>query len=220
MNSADTSPKRSRELERLHMLHTQLEHRGIVDCRVLKAMSEVRREAFVMPDMCQQAYADGALPIECEQTISQPYTVAFMVQEARITTEDRVLEIGTGSGYGAAVLSLIAREVHTIERIPLLAELATERLQRLGYSNVHVHFGDGTLGLSQEALFDLIIVTAASKSLPRFYLEQLNDGGRIIIPLGNSPRGQTMYRFTRIQGKLYSEQLGIFAFVPLIGEHD
>ena len=218
MSSANSSTEQDRERERLHMLHTQLEGRGIVDSHVLKAMSEVRRETFVMPVMEKDAYADSALPIECGQTISQPYTVAFMAQEARIAEGDKVLEIGTGSGYGAAVLSRLAREVHTIERIPLLAELARERLQ-LDCANVYVHLGDGTLGLPAQAPFDAIVVTAGAKSLPPSYEEQLNDGGRIIIPLGNTPRSQTMHRFTRIGGKLLLERLGAFAFVPLVGQH-
>jgi protein-L-isoaspartate(D-aspartate) O-methyltransferase len=201
------------------MVLKQLERRGIADQRVLDAMREVERETFIDPTLSDLAYSDRALPIECEQTISQPYTVAFMSEAARTGEHDKVLEIGTGSGYGAAVLSKLVREVHTVERIPSLAELAAERLERLGYANVHVHVADGTLGLADESPFNAIVVTAGAKRLPRAYVDQLCPGGRIVIPLGNSPRRQLMHRFTWSEGELIDEQLGGFVFVPLIGKH-
>ena len=199
------------------MVHDQLERRGIQDRRVLDAMAQVPREEFVPAAWHHRAYADTALPIRSGQTISQPFTVGFMCEAAKIAEGSKVLEIGTGSGYGAAVLSLLAREVHTVEHIPSLAQQADERLQRLGYHNVHVHIGDGVRGLPEEAPFDAMVVTAGGQALPKRYVGQLKEGGRIIIPLGRTTRRQTMYRLT-LQGKeLQMEKLGGFAFVPLIG---
>ncbi|WP_339730726.1 protein-L-isoaspartate(D-aspartate) O-methyltransferase [uncultured Gimesia sp.] len=201
------------------MVENQLRFRGIKDPRVLDAMDRIPREDFVSPEQKQFAYNDCALPIDCSQTISQPYTVAFMCEAAQLTGEENVLEVGTGSGYGAAVLSLLAREVHTIERIPELVKQASERLTRLEYSNVHVYSSDGTLGVPEAAPFDAIIVTAGAETLPEPYVEQLREGGRIIIPIGSEFMGQTMCRYTMINGKLSQEDLGAFAFVPLIGEY-
>jgi protein-L-isoaspartate(D-aspartate) O-methyltransferase len=181
-------------------------------------MELVPRELFVTPFERSAAYEDRALPIESGQTISQPYTVAFMCQEARITPSDRVLEIGAGSGYGAAVLSHLASEVHTVERIPELAAQAAERLRRFGYHNVTVHLGDGTLGLPSAGPFDAILVTAGARDLPPDYVPQLAEGGRIVIPLGDQPGSQTMYRMTLTDGQLEVDDLGRFAFVPLIGQ--
>jgi protein-L-isoaspartate(D-aspartate) O-methyltransferase len=202
-------------LARHNMVVRQLERRGIHDPRVLEAMEWVPREQFVPPELMDQSYEDRALPIDWEQTISQPYTVAFMCQEARVSAEDKVLEIGTGSGYGAAVLSLLAREVHTIERIKELYELASERLARLGYHNAHVHHGDGSIGLPHEAPFGAIICTAGAESLPEAYSEQLADGGRLVIPIGPLAN-QIMYRFTRRGDRFDREGLGSFGFVPLV----
>ncbi|QDV51950.1 protein-L-isoaspartate(D-aspartate) O-methyltransferase [Gimesia fumaroli] len=206
------------EAARQKMVENHLRFRGIRDPRVLEAMSRVPREEFVSPEQKQYAYSDCALPIDCGQTISQPYTVAYMCEAAQLTGDETVLEVGTGSGYGAAVLSLLTREVHTIERIPELVTIARERLTRLGFSNVHVYTADGTLGVPEVAPFDAIIVTAGAETLPEPYTEQLKNGGRIIIPIGSETMGQTMYRYTMIKGKLSQENLGAFAFVPLIGE--
>ncbi len=200
------------------MIEQQLRKRDITDPRVLEAIGRVPRENFVSPESQRFAYNDSALPIDCHQTISQPYTVAFMCAAAKLTGKETVLEIGTGSGYGAAVLSHLASVVHTVERIPELAIQATERLQRLGYDNVHVYTDDGTLGLPQAAPFDAIIVTAAAEQLPEPYLAQLKEKGRIIIPLGSDSTGQRMYRFTLRNGNLAEEVLGAFVFVPLIGK--
>lgn len=200
------------------MNEQQLRKRDITDPRVLEAIGRVPREYFVSPESQRFAYNDSALPIDCHQTISQPYTVAFMCAAAKLTGKETVLEIGTGSGYGAAVLSHLASVVHTVERIPELAIQATERLQRLGYDNVHVYTDDGTLGLPQAAPFDAIIVTAAAEQLPEPYLAQLKEKGRIIIPLGSDSTGQRMYRFTLRNGNLAEEVLGAFVFVPLIGK--
>jgi protein-L-isoaspartate(D-aspartate) O-methyltransferase len=199
------------------MVLGQLERRDIYDPRVLEAMDWVPREEFVPPELVDQAYEDRALPIGLEQTISQPYTVAFMCQEARIAAGDKVLEIGTGSGYGAAVLSLLARELHTIERIDELYHEARERLARLDYKNVHVHHRDGTLGLPEEAPFDAIVCTAGAEDLPKAYPEQLAEGGRLLIPIG-PPSRQQMVRIMRRDGKLQHEVMGSFGFVPLVSD--
>lgn len=203
---------------RLQMVDKQLRARGIDDERVLEAMARVPRHEFVPGDWRRAAYSDTALPLACDQTVSQPFTVAFMCQAARLDGHERVLEVGTGSGYGAAVLSHLAAEVHSVERIPPLAERARTLLARLGYNNVTVHTADGTLGLPAAAPFDAIVVTAGAEALPKAYLEQLVDGGRIIIPIGQRSQGQTMFRFTLRNHKLEVEDLGGFAFVPLIGE--
>ncbi len=205
------------DLARHNLVVQQLERRGIRDPRVLEAMEWVPREQFVPPDLVGLAYEDRALPIAHEQTISQPYTVAFMCQEARIAAGDKVLEIGTGSGYGAAVLSLLAREVHTVERIEELFRTAQERLRRLGYENVRVYLDDGTLGLPHEAPFDAIVVTAGAESLPAVYQEQLADGGRLVIPIGPLSC-QQMVRFVRRGERFERENLGSFGFVPLVSD--
>ncbi len=205
------------ELQRQRMLEKDLRGRGIHDPRVLRAMAEVPREAFVPADARRAAYADRALPLACGQTISQPFTVAFMCQACQLTGGEKVLEIGTGSGYAAAVLSRLVQHVHTVERIPSLAESARLRLQTLHYDNVTVHCGDGTLGLPQEAPFDVIVVTAGGSRLPPAYPSQITPGGRIVIPLESGLGGQSMRRFTRDSTGLREEDLGRFAFVPLIG---
>jgi protein-L-isoaspartate(D-aspartate) O-methyltransferase len=192
---------------------------GISDRRVLQAMERVPRERFVDERERSVAYRDHALPIDCGQTISQPYTVAFMCEAMRLTGSERVLEIGTGSGYNAAILSELAAEVYSIERIPHLAEQAMRRLNELGCRNIHVATGDGTLGWPDGAPFDAITVTAAAKVLPQAYVDQLAEGGRIVIPIGSPEEGQTMFRYTKRCGRIDEEQLGRFQFVPLIGRH-
>ena len=218
MNSSNQDNSTWAERQR-EMLRQQLAARGIEDARVLHAMATTPRELFVPTNLRDAAYDDRALPIEWEQTISQPYTVAMMLQALELQGTERVLEVGTGSGYGAAVLSFLALEVHTVERIPELAESAEAILQQLGYEHVHVHTGDGSLGWPAAAPFDAIVVTAGGAALPPVYLEQLADGGRIVIPLGKKPRSQTMIRYTRRGDRLQSESLGKFAFVPLVGKH-
>ena len=202
--------------ERQLMVAQQLQRRGISDARVLTAMTAVPREMFVPDPLRGNAYADRALPLEHEQTISQPYTVAFMCEALQLEPDEVVLEVGTGSGYGAAVLSKMARHVHTIERIPELAEQAQQRLAKLGYRNITVHQGDGSLGLPSEAPFDASCVTAAGGDLPQAYVEQLSDGGRIVIPLEDGHGQQTMQRITRDGAEFRRESLGTFTFVPLI----
>lgn len=203
------------DLARHRMVTEQLLERGISDRRVLDAMGRVPREEFVPASLLHKAYDDCALPIAYEQTISQPYTVAFMCQEARLHGSDLVLEIGTGSGYGAAVLSLLVQAVHTVERIEPHYRAAAERLVRLGYQNVRVHLDDGSLGLVREAPFDAIICTAGAEELPTAYQDQLADGGRLIIPLG-PPGHQQMFRLTRRGDDWYGNKLGSFGFVPLV----
>lgn len=203
---------------RQRMVVHQLRSRGIHDERVLAAMAGVPREEFVPADVKASAYADGALPIGEGQTISQPVVVAFMAEAMKISPGDKVLEIGTGSGYGAAILSQLAAEVHTVERIPALADSAAQTLKRLGFTNVHVHLSDGTLGLVSQAPFDAISVTAAAREVPQPLLDQLADGGRLVIPVG-SLHGQEMQRITRRGDRYGTEDFGGYAFVPLIGEH-
>ena len=203
------------DVARHNMVAQQLERRGIRDPRVLEAMEWVPRHEFVPSDLVEMAYDDRALPIGFEQTISQPYTVAYMCQEAHIDPGEKVLEVGTGSGYAAAVLSLLASEVHTVERIAGLLEQARERLERLGYANVHAYLDDGTLGLQQEAPFDAILVAAGAETLPDAFLEQLAEGGRLLIPLGPSA-SQQMTRITRHGDRFERESLGSFGFVPLV----
>ena len=170
-----------------------------------------------MPDRRRQsAYEDHPLPIGHAQTISQPFIVALMAEAARIGPDDVVLEIGTGSGYGAAVLSCLAREVHTVERIPELAESAAVHLQ--GYPNVQVHTGDGTLGWPAAAPYDAIVVTAAAETVPTQLAEQLAEGARLVIPVGAQSRTQKLLRIERHGGELTTADLGAVAFVPLIGD--
>jgi protein-L-isoaspartate(D-aspartate) O-methyltransferase len=204
--------------ERLAMVHTQLAQRGISDEHILQAMACVPRHLFVPEGVRAQAYQDRALPIEEGQTISQPFIVALMAQALELSGAERVLEIGAGSGYAAAVLSLLAAEVYTIERWPALAEAAESRLHDLGYTNAHVFVGDGTAGLPAYAPFDAIIVAAAAPWAPRPLREQLTDGGRLVIPVGGRDE-QLLLRMTRHGDEIRSERLSGVRFVPLIGEH-
>ena len=218
MTFLNSTRKDSFQDARREMVEHQIARRGVQDPRVLSAMATVPREEFVDAKYREDAYVDRPLPIGSGQTISQPYTVAMMCEAAQIGETDKVLEIGAGSGYGAAVLSRLAQSVHAVERLPELAKAAEERLQRLGYENVKVHTANGTMGLKEESPFDAIIVTAGARELPQPLVDQLSDGGRIIIPIG-SHDGQTMFRYTRRGDDLSAENLGSFAFVPLIGEH-
>lgn len=205
--------------ERDRMVAGQIATRGVEDPLVLDAMRAVPREDFVPADLAEYAYEDGPLPIGHGQTISQPYIVAVMTAAARVRPGDRVLEIGTGSGYGAAVLSKIAGEVYTVERIEGLADSARDRLAALGYGNVHVRCGDGTLGWAEHAPYDAIIVTAGGPTVPRALLDQLKPGGRFVMPVGSEPRAQRLIRRTRTGPETYTQDdLEWVAFVPLIGE--
>jgi protein-L-isoaspartate(D-aspartate) O-methyltransferase len=201
------------------MVDRQIRARGVRDPRVLAAIGSVPREAFVPPELAQHAYDDRPLPIESGQTISQPFIVALMIELAKIRPDETVLEIGTGSGYAAAVLAGVARDVYTIERHAELAAIATKRLAALGYTNVHVHCGDGTLGWPEHAPFGAIVIAAGGPEVPRTLLEQLAIGGRLVMPVGSS-RAQELVRVTRVSAHEFQhEDLGAVQFVPLIGRH-
>jgi protein-L-isoaspartate(D-aspartate) O-methyltransferase len=203
---------------RTEMVERQLAIRGIRDTAVLNAMGQVPREAFVPPEMVKYAYADSALPIGESQTISQPYVVALMTQALELSPGDQVLEIGTGSGYAAAVLAEIVDEVYTVERHENLAQAARARFKELGYNNIHVRHGDGTLGWEEYAPYDAIEVTAGGPEVPQPLMEQLAIGGRIVIPIGPVRRAQELLRIRRVSQEDYeSESLGPVQFVPLIG---
>ncbi len=200
------------------MVDAQLIPRGIEDERVLSAMRKVPRHLFVDDYMQQNAYADMALPIGEEQTISQPYMVAIMTELLELKGNEKVLEIGTGSGYQAAILAELSMEVFTIERKALLAKKAEERFQVLGYNNIRVITGDGTLGLPEESPFDRILITAGSPKIPEPLIEQLANGGIIIAPVGIRFSQQLLIIRKSIEG--ISEQTHVpCVFVPLIGEH-
>ncbi|MDZ7760465.1 MAG: protein-L-isoaspartate(D-aspartate) O-methyltransferase [Desulfovermiculus sp.] len=205
---------------RLAMVEKQIKARGVKNPLVLKAIQEVPRHEFVPEASHKQAYADGPLPIGHGQTISQPYIVAYMTERLRLCGGEKVLEIGTGCGYQAAVLSRIAKEVYSIEVFPELAEQARKQLHRLGYINIMVTSGDGTLGWPEHAPFDGIIATASGPSVPESLKEQLAVGGRLVMPIGEYRFGQYIARVTRGKGdNFHQERLLDVAFVPLIGEY-
>lgn len=199
------------------MVSEQLRRRDIVDPAVLAAFAEVPREAFVDPESERWAYEDSPLSIGFGQTISQPYVVAMTVQALRLQGHERVLEIGTGSGYAAAILGKLVREVHTVERIEELAQIAAERLARLGFTNVHVHHADGTLGWAPGAPYEAIAVAAGAPRPPPPLLQQLTIGGRMVLPHGDAS-SQRLARITRRDEQHYVEEnLGEVRFVPLLG---
>jgi len=193
-----------------------LRRRGIADQGVLRAMDEVPRERFVEPTFAGSAYADQALPIACGQTISQPYVVAYMTEQLEMESHHRVLEVGTGSGYQAAVLSHLAREVVSVERYRTLAEEARERLKALGYENVDIVVGDGFAGEPDRAPYDRIIVTAAAETIPQALLDQLADGGIMILPLGSHDGSQHIIKLTKSVTGIRRENLIPVRFVPML----
>jgi protein-L-isoaspartate(D-aspartate) O-methyltransferase len=206
------------DISREIMLSRDLAGRGIYDPKVLAAMRLVPREEFVPAELKEQAYGDYPLPIDEGQTISQPYIVAYMAECLELSPADRVLEIGTGSGYSAAVLSRIAAEVYTVERLASLARCAWERIMRLGYDNIRIFVGDGTLGWPGMAPYDAIIVTAGAPRVPKSLLEQLAVGGRLVLPVGPDRLGQTLIRVRRKDEDEYlEERLLAVQFVPLVG---
>ena len=202
---------------RAQMVARDIMSRGVRDRSVLEAMRIVPRERFLPEELAEFAYEDSPLPIAEGQTISQPFIVATMVEAAEVKNGDRVLEIGTGSGYGAAVISRVAAEVWTIERHSPLAETATAKLAELGYDNVHVRVGDGTLGWPEAAPYDAIIVTAGGPTVPEALLEQLADGGRLVIPVGPESRGQRLVGVRKVGDEILEDDLGAVRFVPLVG---
>lgn len=204
--------------QRAEMVEKQLRRRGINDGAVLAAMLAVPRHEFVPEELRSQAYEDAPLPIGSGQTISQPYIVASMTSALRLQPTDRVLEIGTGWGFQAAVLSLLAKEVFTIELRPELASAASGKLARLGYHNVHVHCGDGTMGLPEFAPFDTILVAAAAPELPEPLLAQLAEGGRMVIPVGDADN-QELRLIEKHVGAFSTKVLEGCRFVPLVGHH-
>jgi protein-L-isoaspartate(D-aspartate) O-methyltransferase len=204
------------DIERMEF-QLALRRRGISAQPVLRAMDEVPREHFVAADFAESAYADQALPIACGQTISQPYVVAYMTEQLEVSPQHRVLEIGTGSGYQAAVLSRIAREVVSIERYRTLADAARDRLKTLGYSHVVVITGDGFAGAADLAPFDRIMVTAAAEAVPDALVGQLGDGGKMVLPLGPRSGPQFIVKLSKTpSGELEREELIAVRFVPLL----
>ncbi len=213
-NAEDTQRKR-----RLAMVDKQIRNRGVTDPRVLAAMESVPRHLFVRESLAGTAYEDHPLPIAANQTISQPYMVALMAEAALIAPTDRVLEVGTGSGYGAAVLANLAAEVITVERHQELADAATELFAGLGYHNVTVVKTDGSLGYAPRAPYSAVLVTASTPTIPDPLVEQLADGGRLIIPLGPLGEVQHLTRIRRTGDRTTTETLGAVRFVPLISDH-
>ncbi len=198
------------------LVRTLIDHRDLHAGRVADAMRRVPRHAFVPEATLEDAYADTALPIGFDQTISQPAVVAIMTEALELSGRDRVLEIGTGSGYQAAVLGVLSREVFTIEIIAELAERARRRLSELGYANVHVRAGDGYLGWPERAPFSRILVTAAPAAVPQTLLDQLAEAGVLVAPVGPSPFEQRLLRYRKSKGRFDVEDLGLVAFVPMV----
>ena len=200
--------------ERERMVTKQISKRGIKHVRTLDALRKVERHLFVYPEYVRRAYNDGPLPIGYGQTISQPYIVAYMTQIIDPKPDHKILEIGTGSGYQAAVLAEIVDKVYTIEIVPELSETASDRLQKLGYDNVKVIVGDGYYGLEEEAPFDAIVVTAASEHIPPSLIQQLKDGGKMVIPVGSPFLVQTLMLVEKKKGKISTSSLMPVRFVP------
>lgn len=199
------------------MVQNQLVGRDITDEMVIKSMLIVPRHKYVMKDKQEYAYYDSALEIEAGQTISQPYIVALMAQALKLKANDTVLEIGTGSGYSAAILSRIAMNIYTIERHEVLANLAQERFRSQGYDNIAVQVGDGTRGWPEKAPFDAILVTAGGPVIPDSLVDQLANGGRLVIPVGGKGEQKLLRVKKTLTGELIEENLGTVRFVPLIG---
>ena len=205
---------------RERMVRDQIAGRGIRDERILAAFRAVPREEFVPANGRDYAYDDSPVPIEAGQTVSQPYIVALMIEAAEIGRQDRVLEVGAGSGYAAAVIGRLAGQVFAIERHEELARLAGERMERLGFEKVAIYQGDGTSGLPSEAPFDAIIASASGSHVPDVLLRQLEIGGRLVMPVGEPQEVQTLLKVTRTgEDEFERKNLGAVRFVPLIGAH-
>lgn len=207
------------KVEREAMVERQLKSRGITEPHILNAFLEVPREAFVSPGYSHLAYGDHPLPIDAGQTISQPYIVALMIEAAGIKAGDKVLEVGAGSGYAAAVIGRISAQVVAIERQHDLVETARKRLERLGYGNVTIVEGDGTMGCAEEAPFNAILAAASGSHVPQPWIDQLEEGGCIVMPIGQPGWVQELIKVTKGPGgRLVRENLGGVRFVPLVGE--
>ena len=206
------------EEQRIQMVESQLVLRGIKDKRVLEAMGKVPRHVFVPEKFLGNAYHDGPLSIGEGQTISQPYMVALMTECLGLQGEEKVLEIGTGSGYQTAILAELAQKVYTIERVPVLLEKAQEVLTKLGYSTIKFKNGDGTYGWREEGPFDGIIVTAGAPDISQVLVDQLKEGGVLVVPVG-SRYSQSLYRVAKKGGKIEKENITLCVFVPLIGDY-
>ncbi|MBN2103730.1 protein-L-isoaspartate(D-aspartate) O-methyltransferase [bacterium] len=216
ISSTSQSVDNKYEQARLRMVEIQIERRGIRDESVLRAMRSVPRHLFVPSNLIRSAYTDQPLPIGHNQTISQPYIVAYMTEALHLKKEDKVLEIGTGSGYQAAVLAEIADSVYTIEIVEPLAKSAQKKLDKLGYKNIFCKAGDGYLGWPEAAPFDAIIITAAPPRIPTPLIEQLKEGGRMILPVGEWY--QELVLITKRDGKITKKKLLPVRFVPMTGE--
>ena len=216
-DAEQTDPTKDFEMARRQMVETQLKARGrgIKNPRVLKAMGEVPRHEFVPEAQRNNAYSDGPLPIGHGQTISQPFIVAFMTEKLDPQSSDTVLEVGTGSGYQAAVLARLVKEIYTIEIVPALAERAKATLKRLGTGNVHVRSGDGYKGWPEHAPFDAVIVTCAPDHIPRALVDQLKEGGKMIIPVGKQGTVQELYLLRKKNGIIHQETVLPVRFVPM-----
>ncbi|MBI4598326.1 MAG: protein-L-isoaspartate(D-aspartate) O-methyltransferase [Candidatus Omnitrophica bacterium] len=206
------------EAQRSQMVDAQLRARGIHDARVLAAFRRVPRHDFVPPEAQAHAYEDHPLPIGAGQTISQPYIVALMTEALRIRGHERVLEIGAGSGYQTAILAELALDVFAVERLPELLATASQRLSALGYANVHLTTGNGSLGWPEHAPYDAIIVTAAAPDVPPPLVEQLEDGGRLVLPIGPA-ESQILTHIKKEGHRLVRRPLGSCIFVPLLGAY-
>jgi len=202
------------EIRRIKMVETQIRNRGVTNSEVLNAMKKVPRHLFVPEEYADEAYNDYPLPLGYGQTISQPFIVAYMTEAVRPSGKKKVLEIGTGSGYQAAVLAEIVDKVYTIEIVPELAQQSAERLQKMGYDNIICKYGDGYQGWPEHAPFDIIVVTAAPEKIPRPLIDQLADGGRLIIPVGAAGAVQELVLVIKRNGKTETRRLSFVRFVP------
>lgn len=200
------------------MMNPHMELRGVKDPRVLAALRQVSRERFVPEELQPQAYADRALPIGYGQTISQPYIVALMTELLELRGTEKILEIGTGSGYQTAILAELAKEVFSIEIVPELAERAAAILKKLGYVNVRTRVGDGRFGWPEEAPYDAILVACAPEDVPPSFVDQLKEGGRLVIPLGMAAKPQQLMLMIKQEGKLERRPVLPVSFVPMTGE--
>ena len=207
------------EQRRRDLVENYVKRAGVTDQRVIQAFLKVPRHEFVLPEYVGEAYIDIALSIGEGQTISQTSLVALMTQELKLKGPEKVLEIGTGSGYQAAILSQLAKEVYSVERVASLAERSKDLLKGLGYKNVHVLLANGTLGLPKHSPFDAIIVTAGAKHVPKPLVDQLKEGGRIVVPVGEDAWSQELKLGVKRKGKLELEDIELVRFVPLIGKH-